>query len=1071
MSKIKREKKALKYGLGTAMVAALVSGQASAQSITIDTTVAVSGVDSAAGSEQANDDNVTASASGAETTVTAQTVSGSSLAIDTNRSGASAVGNTDTLSLADTDGAANSTTAAITARQANTGTEATNIAISATTTGTDVALQVGNTTGDNLALRNSTDAATATGNTVAQSLTLAATSLTLGTTSASANTEGTQEINASGQALAASLQLNTYADTSATNTGSTMTVDAADATGSALELEANTQDATATGSTAGNTLAISGTTVGGGAAIVAQQENDAASSVTAQTTASALLNADSMTGGAAGVSANRIQSRATGGSTTNTLTADATSITLAAPVAAEPATTATASSADTLAAYATLNDQFVAGSVSATSSSEAGVSAFTLDVTDDVSGSSLANDSNTVSARAQGAVTANATTLTVGGTLSQAAGDPIANVAAVTNVQELADDANVTATVDSNTANTLTGSVGGALTASSLSTSANRLQANAEGTSASNSLAVSATTLSLAAGGGALSGSSRLAAGTATADAAFSVTNMQSGGASTISAQLVDTATVATGVTGAVNGSAISSNGNGLDAFASGNKATSNIALSGTTVATDAGIISAQSSNGAVLSTIGYAADGTTASLAGVTVNLADLVDDSNVTVNGNVVRGSSIANSAGNTLAVSATTLSGDGSDDQGTATGDAGGNVNATGDFSLASSQSLGADSSSTTAVAATFGIDQAADMALTDSRLSVSNNTQFGEVLGNSATNRIALSATDAGAGINPTASLANAQDGATADISADSRMNVFANVAADGSSIAMSGNANTALGVVNNASNAIAVSAVSLDGAADVAEVDLATDTATADYALLNRQSAEGAVSSNARTDLFNTDFDRLATSGTQDSRVAMNANSTMAEASANRVANSIQLSALDNGATAALGNVQSSNTTVTATSATVAQFAIDTDNTPTALSGSAINMDGNATTALARGNTANNAMTYSVGATYSGATGATITGGASVAATATVLNDQVNSGAVSASSTSASYAIALNAGTGTAVSGSSVSAGNNAVNALAFGNSAVNSLTMATFGAGLPSSAVNSVQSNSGAVSC
>ena len=644
-------------------------------------------------------------------------------------------------------------------------------------------------------------------------------------------------------------------------------------------------------------------------------------------------------------------------------------------------------------------------------------------------------------------------------------------MAAVTNVQELVSGADVAAAVDSNAADTVKTTVGSTLAASSLSTSGNRLQANAEGTAATNSLAVSATTLSLAAAGDAVTASSKLASGTATADAAFSVANVQTGGASDISAQLVDTATVATAVTGAVNGSTIAANGNGLDAFASGNKAANSIALSGTTVATDAGIISAQSSNGALLSSIGYEADGVTASTngAGVTVDLAALVDDSNVTVNGNVVRGSSIANTAGNTLAVSATALSGDGSDAQGTATGDAGGNVNATGDYSLASSQSLGATSSSTTAVAATFGIDQAADMALTDSRLSVSNNTQFGEALGNSATNRIALSATDAGAGINPTASLANAQDGATADIDADSRMTVFANVAADGSSIAMSGNANTALGVVNNASNTIAVSAVSLDGAPDVAEFDLTTDTATADYALLNRQSAEGAALSNARTDLYNTDYNRSATSGTQDSRVAMNANTTMAEASANRVANSIQLSALDNGATAALGNVQSSNTTVTATSATVAQFAIDTDVTPTALSGSAINMDGNATTALARGNTANNAMTYSVGATYSGLDGATISGGASVAATATVLNDQVNSGAVSASSTSASYAIALNAGTGTAVSGSSVSAGNNAVNALAFGNSAVNSLTMATFGAGLPSSAVNSVQSNSGAV--
>lgn len=82
----------------------------------------------------------------------------------------------------------------------------------------------------------------------------------------------------------------------------------------------------------------------------------------------------------------------------------------------------------------------------------------------------------------------------------------------------------------------------------------------------------------------------------------------------------------------------------------------------------------------------------------------------------------------------------------------------------------------------------------------------------------------------------------------------------------------------------------------------------------------------------------------------------------------------------------------------------------------------------------------------------------------------VLNDQSNSGAVTALSDAATYAVVLNSGTGTAMSNSAASASNNAINALAYGNSAVNNLTMATFGAGLPSNAVASVQSNSGAIS-
>lgn len=88
---------------------------------------------------------------------------------------------------------------------------------------------------------------------------------------------------------------------------------------------------------------------------------------------------------------------------------------------------------------------------------------------------------------------------------------------------------------------------------------------------------------------------------------------------------------------------------------------------------------------------------------------------------------------------------------------------------------------------------------------------------------------------------------------------------------------------------------------------------------------------------------------------------------------------------------------------------------------------------------------------------------------SAAATAVVLNDQANTGAVTAKSENASYAIVLNSGTGTAMSNSSASLSNNTVNALAYGNSAVNNLTMGTFGAGLPSSAISNVQTNGGVI--
>lgn len=1190
--KTTNNKMKLMGGASTALLATLISSQAVAQTVEIGSTVNVSGVDAVAGSNQAVTNDVDANVTNAKSTQSAGAVTDGSIAVQKSTTGAVAVGNTDTLSLSKTDTASLSTTTAVTALQTNTGTAAVGqtaenpVVIDADTEGTEVSVTVGATTRGSYAVKDSTDAATATGNTVAQSLTLSATtisasssntvdedsnlldiagkamgavvqtntitdvsatnlnsdmkvtggnadssalSLTGNTQDASATgnsssqgvtlsattlstggtyatvdtaTTGTQDLDANGKVVAASLQLNTDSTVEARATDATATLDVGAATSAAVAMTGNTQSSGATGSTATNGLSLSGTTVGAGAVVVSQQENDATSTVLAQTQSSMLLQADSLnTGASTKLTENTIQSRATGVTTANTMTVDATTVTLAA-ADGDKATTIASNAGTMEAGYAMLNDQQVAGDVTATTKAESTSSAIKLNVTETagvIGGSTVQNDSNTLSARAQGATTANTLTLSVSGTLSQATQDPaeagdIANAAAIGNVQTVSDGADVKATVDTGTADSIATSVAGVLTSSSLSSSSNRLQATAEGATATNKLTASATTLTLGADTGtdakAPSSIYDAATATATSDTAFSVANVQNSGDGTISAKLLDPATVATNVDGNVSASSVAANSNGFDAFATSNKATNSVALSGTTVTTDAGIVSAQTSNADVVSLIGYSdaaspVVGESPADAGVTIDLGGTVDDSAVSVNANVIRGSAVANTSSNTLTASANSLTGDGTAVQAAASGDtsASSDSTATGDYSLANWQSLGASATSTTKIAASYGIDQAdttgqtpADQLLSDSRLSVSNNVQFGEALGNSATNRIALSATDSGSGIDPTAALSNVQDADTADIDANSRMNVFANGEALNSSIALNNNSNTSLGVINNASNTVSVSAVKLDGANSTASFATSSDTATADYAMLNLQSAAGDLDSTATTTLFNTDYaDTAGALGTEDSKVAINGNATTAEASANRVANVMQFSAVDNGATAALGNSQSSTASVDATATTTADFAIKTTGaTNVAVDGSAVNMDGNSTTALARGNSASNAMTYSVGATYSGFDGAAITGTSSAAATAVVLNDQNNGGAVSATAQSAVYRVAVTdyttgTTTGTAASGSAFSNSNNAVNALAYGNSAVNSLNMSTFGAGLPSSAVSSLQSNAGVV--
>lgn len=1188
--KTTKNKMKLMGGASTALLATLISSQAVAQTVEIGSTVNVSDVDAVAGSNQAVTNDVDANVTNVKSTQSAGAVTDGSIAVQKSTTGAVAVGNTDTLSLSKTDTASLSTTTAVTALQTNTGTAAGTdpvtaenpVVIDADTTGTEVSVTVGATTRGSYAVKDSTDGATATGNTVAQSLTLSATTisgsgdiavdndalkldisgkamgavvqtntitdvsatnlnsdmkvvggnadssalsltgntqdasatgnsstqgvslsattLSTGGTYATVDTAGTQDLDANGKVVAASLQLNTDSTVEAYATDATATLDVGTATSAAVAMTGNTQSSGATGSTATNGLSLSGTTVGAGAVVVSQQENDATSTVVAQTQSSMLLQADSLnTGASTKLTDNTIQSRATGVNTANTMTVDATTVTLAA-ADADKATTIASNAGTMEAGYAMLNDQQVAGDVTATTVAESTSSAIKLNVTETagvIGGSTVQNDSNTLSARAQGATTANTLTLSVSGTLSQATQDPavagdIANAAAIGNVQTVSDGADVKATVDTGAADSIVTSVAGVLTSSSLSSSSNRLQATAEGATAINKLTASATTLTLGAdtGTGAKAPASvyDAATATATADTAFSVANVQNSGNGTISAKLLDPATVATNVDGNVSASSVAANSNGFDAFATSNKATNSVALNGTTVTTDAGIVSAQTSNADVISRIGYsdaatAVAGSSPNDAGVTIDLGGTVDDSAVSVNANVTRGSAVANTSNNTLTASANSLTGDGTAVQAAASGDAtlgeddtSSTATATGDYSLANWQSLGGSATSTTQIAASYGIDQAdsedGDQLLSDSRLSVSNNVQFGEALGNSATNRIALTATDSGSGIDPTAALSNVQDGDTADVEASSRMNVFANGEALNSSIALNNNSNTSLGVINNASNTVSVSAVKLDGANSTASFATGTDTATADYAMLNLQSAGGDLDSTATTTLFNTDYaDTAGALGTEDSKVAINGNATTAEASANRVANVMQFSAVDNGATAALGNSQSSTASVDATATTTARFAISTTGeTNVAVDGSAVNMDGNSTTALARGNSASNAMTYSVGATYSGVDGAAITGTSSAAATAVVLNDQYNGGAVNALAQNAVYSVAFNDGaSGTAASGSAFSNSNNAVNALAYGNSAVNSLNMSTFGAGLPSSAVSSVQANNGVV--
>jgi len=159
--------------------------------------------------------------------------------------------------------------------------------------------------------------------------------------------------------------------------------------------------------------------------------------------------------------------------------------------------------------------------------------------------------------------------------------------------------------------------------------------------------------------------------------------------------------------------------------------------------------------------------------------------------------------------------------------------------------------------------------------------------------------------------------------------------------------------------------------------------------------------------------------------------------------------------------------------VTASATTATNFALNATSPTTALNQSGVTVDGNSTTALARGNAATNTLDVAAGSSYGVSTaltaGSTLGVTGSTQATAALMNAQENDGAVSATSTAASYQVALNAtgGLTSGVTNGTVGVTANQVLAQAFGNNATNAVTVAALNTGTPTTAIGNYQVNRG----
>ena len=211
------------------------------------------------------------------------------------------------------------------------------------------------------------------------------------------------------------------------------------------------------------------------------------------------------------------------------------------------------------------------------------------------------------------------------------------------------------------------------------------------------------------------------------------------------------------------------------------------------------------------------------------------------------------------------------------------------------------------------------------------SVSNNTQQASALGNTATNTLMLSP-----GVTPTVTVEECHHlTAAADrqhpvdfcsqmagvetpvaVSATSNMQIGAPMAMTGSTLAISGNSNTASAVVNDVTNALTVNGTSSLPGTDDAERrrpgqhDTLGIQANGDYTVVNSQTvASGTVQSTATTSILNKDLylDPGAVAGTS---VSVDSNTTVAQSLGNRASNTLTITAAGpSAATGAVANGQ------------------------------------------------------------------------------------------------------------------------------------------------------------------
>lgn len=508
----------------------------------------------------------------------------------------------------------------------------------------------------------------------------------------------------------------------------------------------------------------------------------------------------------------------------------------------------------------------------------------------------------------------------------------------------------------------------------------------------------------------------------------YTVHTEQHAGDTGIAATLAQSA-VAIGLDELVDGSRVAANGSHQSAEAVANDAQSVLDLAATT-AGSAALSLVQSSDADIGSFVGSADD-----FAGATIAPAHRLQESRLLIQDNLLEARSVANRGTNTLTFSAASIASNPFD---AFVGTVDGGFNASADAVLGSAQKTGQLGAAPRIASEAVGrFSVTGDGATVGTAIVITGNRQMASATANGVDNRLSVDVAGDGS-----AALASSQYG-EATLSAISTMRAVSRGGLEDSTTRVAGNVNQAVTTMNDASNLLEASAAGtgFGHTATLTADPLGGATGEGNSVLVNTQFATGNIVSSARTMLGGSPGDTsLGTTGPVGSRIDLSGNVTAAQASGNQALNEADL------VTGGIASSQMNVASVSAAAKVIIGFHVPLPGR--SVVASELSVADNTTSALARGNMAENRMTLTGGAMNVPVSSNTDRFETRAEAPAALVSVQTNYGPVGAVAEGSVAAIPLNL-EGVPVDASRIGISGNAMSATAYGNGAANTIRPVT----------------------